>query len=694
MRKLLGRSVKVVVLDCGLATRAWPLTFPRPKSLLTVANTPVLTTIVSMVQAAGINDAVLCLRRCDAELLQAINLATPADFKLDVRCTSADGSVRAVIDAIGEYEGTVLVVYGDNLIWSDQIATLLDCHWKQRADATILTYSSKDLWTPTSTGHIAVGVLETAETGQVLSFDEKPTADRVAVGAKAHAATFAVESSLLRSVPDNARDFSRDVFERGGLTLWSVPIGDDGFRHDVGFRDSYLELNLEVLRGNIRARVGGGELAPGVWASGEQIPRCIIRGRAAFGRGVVIHETALIEDSVIGDGATIGAGARIKGSVIQRDARIENDAIVLSSVIGEGAIVRAFASLGCDTVVGPYSAVGTSPAGHATDPDSFNRRQRDRQQVELQHFLDGNAWTLRQKLSFLWEQQIGVFLPPGSGRVRRHQFMSRSGSAFLLAQLNERRTKRPAGTVSCPLCVDGRSATQQYYRASANGRDWHFLGNPFALGSLHFTVASALEQPQRWKDETGLFALVDDLWLLASQLPSFVAFYNGALSANREGSAGCSIERHLHIQVLEPSRMFPLQYAAQTTRRRHADLPVTPILDDYPLAAFRVAGSREIVVREASRLLGRWRAIAGCDATENILAATEDGAVVLYIVPRRGSQSAWGLAGVPGGLEAFGDVVLSDPNDVRGVAEQRIGFDYLYGALFSVRPQDADRLVA
>lgn len=588
------------------------------------------------------------------------------------------------------YTGTVLVVYGDNVIRTDRIPALLERHVTEEAAATILTYVPDDIWTPASDGCVRYGILETEESGRVVSFREKPPANPYR--AVASAAAFAIQSSVIQDRSGDAEDFSRDLFERGGLKLWSEPIGDAGFRRDIGFRDEYRALNLDVLRGAVAAPIAGREVGLGVFAKDGTHPGCVVQGRVAVGSGCSIHPSAKLEDCVLGDEVYIGPGVRVTRSVIQNRARLEAGAFVVEAVVGDEAIVRASAGLGAGSVIGPCSVAG-SEAADETDAAGFNRAQRDRQQGELQGLLDTKPWTLGQKLSFLWDQQVGVFLPALSGQVRRHQFMSPSGSAFLLAQVNQRRTQRLAGGPVCALCVEHRNPAQQFYRVSSGERAWNCLGNPFALGSLHFTVASERERPQRFTGES-LVGLLEDMWYFAAQLPSFVGFYNGAESPNKEGSAGCSIERHLHIQVLQPFRLLPLQWAAQAARRRLGAHSITPILEDYPLAAFRVAGPRELVVSHAAQLLSRWREIADRDATENILTATEEGGVVFYIVPRRGTQSAWGLSGRPGGLEAFGDIVLSAEDEIKAVAEQRIGYQHLYRGLRSVRPLDADRLAA
>jgi mannose-1-phosphate guanylyltransferase len=66
-----------------------------------------------------------------------------------------------------------------------------------------------------------------------------------------------------------------------------------------------------------------------------------IGGRSSLGRGCRVGRGAVVEGSIMLDGAQVEAGAVVRGSIIGRDARV-----------GEGAIVRGLSVLGAGCIVG------------------------------------------------------------------------------------------------------------------------------------------------------------------------------------------------------------------------------------------------------------------------------------------------------------------------------------------------------
>jgi hypothetical protein len=74
-------------------------------------------------------------------------------------------------------------------------------------------------------------------------------------------------------------------------------------------------------------------------------------------------------------------------------------------------------------------------------------------------------------------------------------------------------------------------------------------------------------------------------------------------------------------------------------------------------------------------------------ATENLICTFENGEVTLYFVPRdRTLCAAAGLSGCPGGLEVFGQFVLSAPAEWELIKKNRVDFAFLRAALESILP--------
>jgi uncharacterized protein YdhG (YjbR/CyaY superfamily) len=201
-----------------------------------------------------------------------------------------------------------------------------------------------------------------------------------------------------------------------------------------------------------------------------------------------------------------------------------------------------------------------------------------------------------------------------------------------------------------------------------------------------FHVTGSAEQTQ-----ARIRRIVEDLYGITEQLPSFVGFYNGA-------GAGASIEKHLHFHFFEipdGHGSFPIQTAARLAHQslfgqvqgsRPAQIVQIP---DYPLTAYQVRGSKADVVDAAVDLAVDWDRRAGEAASANIIALWEEGAVLLYFVPRNKFYTrSPGLAGMVAGLETLGEFIFSTPDEQRAINEQRVTYDYLWRILEAVKPSE------
>lgn len=112
------------------------------------------------------------------------------------------------------------------------------------------------------------------------------------------------------------------------------------------------------------------------------------------------------------------------------------------------------------------------------------------------------------------------------------------GSARLMfnpARVRSTAAKIDAAAVArrpCFLCRANRPALQ----SALSWRSYEVLVNPFPIFPHHLTIASTTHQPQ------SLSPRVADLFALASQLPDYTVFFNGA-------KCGASAPDHAHFQA-------------------------------------------------------------------------------------------------------------------------------------------------
>jgi hypothetical protein len=352
-----------------------------------------------------------------------------------------------------------------------------------------------------------------------------------------------------------------------------------------------------------------------------------------------------------------------------------------------------------------------------------NDRLYAMQQAILQGQLDQLAagQGLAAALRALYDQQVDIgFIQDDLSQVSyfRYRAPGNNGQRFFIVQFNPRRAERfkgagrtalPRGAAvqgvadtSCYLCIDNirwqHRGVQGYYQYRVNGRVYNALCNPFPFIRTHLTMAAGEHVRQSFhisgdpqQTDARIRRIVEDLYGITEQLPTFVGFYNGA-------GAGASIEKHLHFHFFEipdGHGSFPIQTAARLAThtlfgQASSGQPAQVVqIPDYPLTAYRVRGLRADAIDAVAGLAVEWDRRAGEAASANIIALWEEGAVSLYFVPRnRFYTRSPGLAGMVAGLETLGEFIFSTPDEQRAINEQRVTYDYLWRILEAVRPAE------
>jgi hypothetical protein len=211
--------------------------------------------------------------------------------------------------------------------------------------------------------------------------------------------------------------------------------------------------------------------------------------------------------------------------------------------------------------------------------------------------------------------------------------------------------------------------------------------NPFPLMPAHVTVATRFHVAQGWSeaDTQGsptLHVLVSHLLTLAEQLPSFVVFFNGP-------DAGASIPAHFHFQLFKriPAHdAFPLE---RSPHRPHASGDADPTIKDYPITVACFDGPHDHIVERASRWMLTFASDYGNAAalSVNLMAMHTEGRLHLYVAPRHRAYSyAPGFAGLVGGLEILGELVLSTEQEKESLDLGHFNYENVSAVLAAVEP--------
>lgn len=342
--------MQAVILVGGQGTRLRPITYDIPKALVPLRNRPFMGYMLDFLRSGGLEGAVLSLGYLPDPIQEYLAGCDLGGFSVDYAFEDHALGTAGGIRNAGSYldGGPVVVVNGDVLSGMD-LRKAIDRHRNSDALATITLTSVED---PT-----AYGLVEVDHDMLVHRFIEKPAYDEITTNL-VNAGVYVLEPEVLDMIPAGREvSIEREIFPelqaRGRLRAHV----SSSYWRDIGTPRSYLAASHDVLSGVVGAgedfdyldvcdstRLGDSiRLLPpvSVAAGCEIADDATIGGRTAIGRDCRVGSGAVVEGSVLLDGAEVEPGAVVRGSIVGPKARV-----------GQNAIVRGLAVLGARAVVG------------------------------------------------------------------------------------------------------------------------------------------------------------------------------------------------------------------------------------------------------------------------------------------------------------------------------------------------------
>lgn len=342
--------MKAVVLVGGKGTRLRPITYDIPKALVPLRNRPFMGYMVDFLRSGGLDGAVLSIGYLPDQIQDYFSSQDLDGFSIDYAVEDHPLGTAGGVKNAEQFldSGPLVVVNGDVLTGMD-LEKAIEQHQSTDALATIALTSVED---PT-----AYGLVEVDHEMLVHRFLEKPAYDEISTNL-INAGVYVLEPEVLEMIPGGREvSIEREIFpELQAMGRLRAHVSSQYWK-DIGTPRSYLAASTDVLSGAVGARVDfeyadvhsatkiGKNvklLPPLSVAEGCEISDgATIGGRSSLGIGCRVGAGAVVEGSVLLDGAEIEAGAVVRGSIIGPRARV-----------GQGAIVRGMSVLGARCVVG------------------------------------------------------------------------------------------------------------------------------------------------------------------------------------------------------------------------------------------------------------------------------------------------------------------------------------------------------
>lgn len=343
--------MKAVVMAGGKGTRLRPLTCDTPKPLVPLCGKPVLEYIFDLLIRNGVQEACVTLgylgHKIEERYADGKYKSLQVTFSREDTPLGTAGSVRA---AAKDWQEPFFVVSGD-AVCDFELEKVMLYHKAAHSKITIVGCCVED---PRE-----YGLIEKDDAGNVLRFIEKPAWGQATTDL-ANTGIYIVEPECLQQIPENTPyDFAKDLFpkllrQKGSLNCYHA----EGYWCDIGDVYAYLQCQQDLLQGKIRfplKKAADGIFVQDTLPAGSYslVPPVYIGSQVDIADGAEIGPGAVVDAQCI-----VGAGARVRKSVMLPRSVVYAGACVQESVLCSGAVLQEKACMYEQTVLGADSIVG------------------------------------------------------------------------------------------------------------------------------------------------------------------------------------------------------------------------------------------------------------------------------------------------------------------------------------------------
>lgn len=327
--------IEAIILVGGEGRRLRPLTDTRPKPMMPLVDRPFVAHQLDQLRRFGVTDVIFSCGYRPEALERHFGDGSAYGLRLRYVVDPIPlGTAGAVKNAEPLLTADRTLVLNGDILTDLDIAALLDHHEDASAAGTLALTPVDD---PSRYGLVRLHADDRVE-----AFLEKPSADELRPGEPflINAGTYLLEHEVLDAIPAGEPcSIERDIFpglaEAGRL----VGFASDCYWRDIGTPDSYLQAHLDVLAGRVRTESPTGEH----W----------VGSGVAVGVDAVIHR-----GTTLGDGAHVGAGATLAASVVGAATRIGPRASLSGAILGAGVTVGDETAILPGTVIGDGATIG------------------------------------------------------------------------------------------------------------------------------------------------------------------------------------------------------------------------------------------------------------------------------------------------------------------------------------------------
>jgi NDP-sugar pyrophosphorylase family protein len=320
--------MKAMVLAAGFGKRLQPLTRVLPKPMFPVLGRPLLSHTFDILKSANISDVVVNVHHLPNFIINHFKNNPPPNINLhfsqEKKILGTAGGIKKMQSFL---EDGPFILINSDIITDIKLDELINFHKKNNSQLTLVV--RQDI-SPEQYDSI-----EICEDGRIVHFIGASSM-KMPVNTKRVMFTGIqiMEPEIFNRIPSGQFcGTTEDIFPQ--MLLEEVPIFGYlhyGYWKDMGNRESYLKVNADALDEKVSLK----GMSPNKFDRSIIIPpvlvgrNCHIAENAKIGPHSVIGQNckiesgAVVENSVLWEGVTIGADSNVKNCVIVQNRTIES----------------------------------------------------------------------------------------------------------------------------------------------------------------------------------------------------------------------------------------------------------------------------------------------------------------------------------------------------------------------------------
>ncbi len=350
------QKIKAVLMAGGFGTRIQPLTNSVPKPMLPIVNIPMMEHIINKLKQSGIDEIIVLLYFKPEVIQDYFKDGSKWGVKITYSLPDDDYGTAGAVGYAREYLDTTFMIVSGDLVTDFDFKKIIDFHQSKKSKLTITLTSVED--------PLQFGVVITDKNGKIERFLEKPGWGEV-FSDTINTGIYLIEPEILEYIPQNeSYDFSKDLFPKlmqEKIDLWGYDI--NGYWRDVGNPVSYREVHNDIFKEKIFYDISqkckkDDDAKICIDESVKLSKSAVLKGTVIIGKDTVIANDVLLQNCVIDQGCEIEAGCQIIDSILWKNvtlgagSRLKNSVICNDTTIGEkcyfyeGSVIAEFCQIG------------------------------------------------------------------------------------------------------------------------------------------------------------------------------------------------------------------------------------------------------------------------------------------------------------------------------------------------------------